>query len=63
LEWEIPVPKQITGFEYQFQACADAISASRLEPAQMPHAETLYIMHLMDRLRTKWGVPTSFVVK
>ena len=63
LEREIPVPKQITGFEYQFQACADAISAGRLEPAQMPHAETLYIMHLMDRLRTEWGVPTSSVVK
>ena len=57
VEREIPVPKQITGFEYQFQACADAISAGQLEPAQMPHAETLYIMHLMDRLRTEWGVP------
>jgi predicted dehydrogenase len=63
LEREILVPKQITGFEYQFQACADAISAGRLEPAQMPHAETLYIMHLMDRLRTEWGVPTSSAVK
>lgn len=61
VEREIPVPKQITGFEYQFQACADAISAGQLEPAQMPHAETLYIMHLMDRLRTEWGVPfTAF---
>lgn len=57
VEREIPVPQQITGFEYQFQACADAISAGQLEPAQMPHAETLYIMHLMDRLRTEWGVP------
>lgn len=61
VEREIPVPKQITGFEYQFQACADAISAGQLEPVQMPHAETLYIMHLMDRLRTEWGVPfTAF---
>jgi predicted dehydrogenase len=62
VEREIPVPKQITGFEYQFQACADAISAGQLEPVQMPHAETLYIMHLMDRLRTEWGVPTSSAV-
>lgn len=63
IEREIPIPQQITGFEYQFQACADAISAGRLEPESMPHAETLYIMHLIDRLRTEWGVPTSSVVK
>lgn len=61
VEREIPVPQQITGFEYQFRACADAISSGQLEPSQMPHAEMLYIMHLMDRLRTEWGVPTSGV--
>lgn len=60
VEKEIPVPEQITGFEYQFQACADAIRAGLFEPPQMPHAETLYIMHLMDRLRTDWGVPFTF---
>ena len=57
VEREIPVPQQITGFEYQFRACRDAIAAGLLEPPQMPHAETLYLMHLMDRLRTEWGVP------
>ena len=56
VEKEIPVPEQITGFEYQFRACRDAIAAGLLEPPQMPHAETLYIMHLMDRLRAQWGV-------
>ena len=56
VEKEIPVPEQITGFEYQFQVCADAIRAGLFEPPQMPHAETLYIMHLMDRLRAEWGV-------
>ena len=25
-------------------------------PREMPHAETLYIMQLMDNLRKKWGV-------
>ena len=56
VEKEIPVPQQITGFEYQFRACRDAIEAGLLEPPQMPHAEILYIMHLMDRLRAEWGV-------
>jgi predicted dehydrogenase len=56
VEKEIPVPPQITGFEYQFRACKEAIEAGLLEPPQMPHSEILYIMHLMDRLRAEWGV-------
>ena len=53
---EIPVPKQITGYEYQFVACRDAIAAGLLEPPQMPLDETLYIMELMDGLRKEWDV-------
>lgn len=52
----IPVPQQITGYEYQFIACRDALIKCLLEPIEMPHAETLYIMQLMDDLRKKWGV-------
>lgn len=55
VEKEIPVPPQITGFEYQFRACKQAIEAGLLEPPQMPHSEILYMMHLMDRLRAEWG--------
>ncbi len=51
----VKVPEQITGFEYQFRACKAAIEAGEIEPPQMPHAEILYIMHLMDRLRSEWG--------
>jgi len=53
---EITVPKQITGYEYQFVACRDAIAQGLLEPPQMPLEETLYIMQLMDGLRADWGV-------
>lgn len=52
----IHVPKQITGYEYQFVACRQALIDGRLEPREMPHAETLYVMQLMDGLRRKWGV-------
>lgn len=52
----IRVPKQITGYEYQFLACRDALANGLLEPREMPHAEILYIMQLMDNLRVKWGV-------
>ena len=50
----IRVPQQITGYEYQFVACKEA--EGLLEPREMPHAETLYIMQLMDDLRRKWSV-------
>ena len=52
----IRVPKQITGYEYQFVACRQALIDELLEPREMPHEETLYIMELMDGLRQKWGV-------
>ena len=53
---EYTVPEQITGFEYEFRACRDAILAGRIEPSRMPHAEIQYVMDLMDRLRADWGV-------
>ena len=52
----IHVPKQVTGYEYQFVACRQALIDGLLEPREMPHAETLYMMELMDDLRRKWGV-------
>ena len=53
---DIHVPQQITGYEYEFLACREALIEGLLEPREMPHAETLYIMQLMDGLRQKWGV-------
>ena len=50
------VPQQITGYEYQFLACRQALIDGLLEPQEMPLDETLYIMELMDGLRRKWDV-------
>ncbi len=52
----IHVPRQITGYEYQFQACRRDLLAGRLEPQEMPLDETLYVMQLMDALRRQWSV-------
>jgi predicted dehydrogenase len=52
----IRVPQQITGYEYEFLACRQALLDGRLEPLEMPHAEMLYVMQLMDGLRQKWDV-------
>lgn len=53
---QISVPQQITGYEYEFLACRQALLEGLLEPREMPHQETLYIMQLMDELRRQWGV-------
>ena len=52
----IAAPEQITGYEYQFMACRQALEEGLLEPREMPLDETLYIMQLMDGLRQQWGV-------
>ncbi len=40
----LQVPPQITGYEYEFEACREALLEGLLEPREMPHRETLYIM-------------------
>ena len=49
-------PLQITGFEYQVQASIEAIRQGKIETPDMPHAETLRVMRLLDDLRYEWGV-------
>lgn len=49
-------PPQITGFEYQVQEAAEAIRRGAIEPASMPHAETLRVMQMLDSLRQEWGI-------
>lgn len=53
---EIPVPEQITGYEYEVEACARAIASGAAECPEMPHAETLEIMRQMDTLRKQFGI-------
>jgi predicted dehydrogenase len=52
----INVPQQITGYEYQFLCCREALINGLIEPLEMPLDETLRIMEIMDGLRRKWGV-------
>lgn len=49
-------PPQITGYEYEVLACKRAIENGDLECSEMSHAETLYIMELMDQIRAQIGV-------
>lgn len=49
-------PQQITGFEYEVEACVRAIESGETECPQMPHKEILQIMSWMDELRRQWGL-------
>ncbi len=54
------VPEQITGYEYEVEAFVRALKAGKLECDEMPHAETLRIMRMMDDLRAQWNMRYPF---
>lgn len=53
-------PQPETGYVYQFEACRRALSEGKTEPEEMPHAEILKMMKIMDRLRAGMGVRYPF---
>lgn len=53
-------PQQITGYEYEIYACAEALRRGWLEAPAMPHEETLRVMRMMDDLRAAWGIRYPF---
>lgn len=50
------IPEQITGFEYEVEACVNAIEAGECECSQMPHSEIIRVMEIMDQVREIWGM-------
>ena len=60
LKRHIAVPEQLTGYEYEVEAAALAIMDGRTQCEAMPHADTLRIMGLLDRIREAWGLTFPF---
>ena len=56
----VEVPAQLTGYEYEVAAAANAILDGRHECTEMPHADSLRIMELMDSIRAQWGLVYPF---
>lgn len=50
------VPEQISGYEYQFDECAECIQAGKLESGSMPLDDSIFVMEVMDKLRSDWGL-------
>ena len=57
---EYTAPTQITGYEYEVQSAMRAIREGRLECPEMPHAEILRMMQLMDSIRSAWNIEFPF---
>lgn len=53
-------PKQISGYEYEVEASIKAIRSHQNECIEMPHAETLRVMKIMDSIRKEWGIIYPF---
>ena len=53
---EYPVPSQISGYEYEVEACKKAIEEGRSECPEMTHRESIRMMELMDTIRKEWGL-------
>jgi len=53
---QIEVPKQISGYEYEFAEAAECIRNGKIESDKMPLSESIDMMELMDTLRHRWGV-------
>lgn len=49
-------PKQISGYEYEFEASIKAVGEGHLECEEMPHSESLKVMRFMDTIRKEWGL-------
>jgi predicted dehydrogenase len=52
----VEIPEQISGYEYEFIECAEAIRDGRIETRSMPMEDTIFVLELMDELRRDWGV-------
>lgn len=52
----IDVPQQISGYEYQFQECAECIQSGKIESKSMPLDDSIFVMEVMDKLRSDWGL-------
>ena len=52
--------EQISGYEYEVEACVNAIQNGNIECEEMTHKQTMHMMEVMDEIRRKMGVRFPF---
>lgn len=59
-ERKISLPEQISGYEYEVEACLRALDNGEIECPEMPHNEIIRMMDIMDSIRKAWGMTYPF---
>ncbi|OYO84860.1 hypothetical protein CG709_14835, partial [Lachnotalea glycerini] len=57
--YEIDMPFEINGFEYQIRETNRCILEGRLESEVLTNRDSLEVLHIMDRIRSSWGLKFS----
>lgn len=52
----VEIPKQISGYEYQFEECMERIQKGETQALSMPLLGSIRVMEVMDRIRKDWGL-------
>ncbi len=52
----IRMPKQISGYEYQFTEAMEQIRRKETESLSMPLKDSIFVMEKMDEIRKQWGL-------
>ncbi len=60
---EYAAPMQVTGYEYEVQSAIRAINEGAIECPEMTHAMTLFMMQLMDNIRSAWKMRFPYEVE
>lgn len=50
------VPRQISGYEYEFREAVRCIREGKRESDSMPLEQSIHVMEIMDYLRGQWGL-------
>lgn len=56
----VALPEQISGYEFEIEACLKALNEGRIECPEMPHSETIRMMEIMDGIRAQWNMVYPF---
>ncbi len=59
-EKKLALPEQISGYEFEIEACLRALDEGRIECPEMPHSQTIRMMEIMDSIRAKWNMKYPF---
>ena len=52
----VKMPEQISGYEFEWRECIQAVRAGKAEAPSMPLGDTIAVLRVCDALRKQWGL-------